>query len=166
MYYRPSLGDCNCRLTYDGRDDLLLNLDNNQLFSYVWLFDILHDSQETRYPLAAAFRSANRTRSACGMGPLGYPHMYNCLRVAYNCFLRLLALNFESLFECHECGPDVDSVIMDGIMMGSRQDLLPAYDMPEPGLVEIPEMPKDERVFVSDTRARKLLAPYTSPKKG
>jgi len=39
--YRPSTGDCSCRKVYDGRHDLILNLDNDHLFDYVWLFDLL-----------------------------------------------------------------------------------------------------------------------------
>ena len=58
-------------------------------FTYNWLFDILHDTQETRYPLAPAFQSASHSRSVWGLGPLSYPYMYSNLRVAYNCFLRL-----------------------------------------------------------------------------
>ena len=76
VYFRPTTGTCSCKYMYDGRDDLVLNLNNSNLYSYVWLFDILHDTQETRYPLAAAFRSANRTRSVCGLGPL-LQHEYN-----------------------------------------------------------------------------------------
>ena len=43
---------------------------NGNLYAYSWLFDILHNTQETRYTLAAAFRFSNRTRKICGCGPL------------------------------------------------------------------------------------------------
>jgi hypothetical protein len=159
-FYRPSLGDCSCYRSYDGASDLLLNLDNKHLFSYLWVYDILHDTQETRYPLAAAFRSANRTRTTCGLGPLG-AHCYNYLRVAYNCFLRLLDLDFTHLFDCDICGKDVDCVIMDGIMMGSRQDLVPNYDTSTPASTAvIPECSIADRVFLVNVASRKKLATY------
>ena len=164
-YFRPSLGDCSCAMSYDGANDLLLNLDNKHLFTYSWLFDILHDTQETRYPLAAAFRSANRTRTICGQGPLG-DHCYNLLRVSYNCFLRLLDFDFPQLFNCHHCGTDVECVIMDGIMMGSRQDLLPHFDRPEISKTIIPECSLDDRVFLNNATARRNLSAYAGLSRG
>ena len=109
-YYRPTTGKCSCRQYYDGRRELLLNLDNRRIFPYNWLFDILHDTQETRYLLAAAFRSANRTRTVCGQGPL-LKYEYDQLRVAYNCFLRLLDMDFELIYHCDTCKDNVDYII-------------------------------------------------------
>ena len=34
IYYRPVMGACKCRLHYDGRSDLLFNLDNKHIFSF------------------------------------------------------------------------------------------------------------------------------------
>ena len=58
---------CKIIVTYDEAPDLLLNVDNKHLLSYTWLFDILHDIQETRFPLAAAFRSTKQTRKVCSL---------------------------------------------------------------------------------------------------
>ena len=66
VYYRPTTGICGCRQEYDGRGDHLLYLDNANLFPYAWLFDILHNTHETRYPIQSAFRAMNKTRSVCG----------------------------------------------------------------------------------------------------
>jgi hypothetical protein len=127
--YRPTTGTkCNCTLTYDGQSDLLLNLDNRRLFYYGWLFDILHNTQQTRFPLAAAMRSSSRTRKACGLSNDTY---INHMRHAYNAFVRLLDLDYEELYSCKECGPNVECVIMDGIMMGCRQDLMPKFPTEE-----------------------------------
>jgi hypothetical protein len=165
LYYRPSNGKCSCKLDYDGRNDLLLNLNGKHLFSYAWLFDILHDTQETRYPLAAAFRSACRTRAVCGGNPLP-DSCYDLLRHAYNCFLRLLDLDFSELFECSKCGTDVDCVIMDGIMMGSRKDLVPDYNSPLADLPLIDECSISDRVFLTNVTARKKLASYAALERG
>ena len=51
----------------------------------------------------------------------------NHLRIAYNAFIRLLEFDYNDAFSCHTCGPNVDVVIMDGIMMGCRKDLIPLF---------------------------------------
>lgn len=38
VYYRPSFGRCGCKQEYDGQDELLLNVDNKNLFYYDFLF--------------------------------------------------------------------------------------------------------------------------------
>ena len=166
-YFRPTVGDCECQDMYDGREDLLLNLDNNTVYYYGWLADILHDTQETRYPLAAAFRSSNRTRNVCSMDETAQNgHWYNKLRKAYNVFIRLLDLDFPIIYECEECGEDVDTVIMDGIMMGSRKELMPHFQEDELLTKNIPECSIKDRVFVSTVQARKQLAKYAGFVKG
>ena len=89
------------------------------------MFNILSNTIETRYPLAAAFRSANRMRYMFGQEILK-SHMRDKLRCAYNCFLRLLAIDFKSCFKCNHCGDNVDTIIMDGIAMGCPKDRMPA----------------------------------------
>ena len=133
---------------------------------YNWLFDILHDTQETRYPLAAAFRSANRTRKVCGLKAL-LEYQYTNLRLAYNAFIRLLDLNFPELFQCPERGPDVDCVIMDGIIMGCRQAVMPpAGDRSLDNLAQIPECSISDRVLIANVNSRRKLAKYASIVKG
>ena len=88
VYYRPALGNCQCKQYYDGRSDLLLNLDNQHLYPYVWMIDILHKTLETQFTLHAQFRSARRTMIMCGQGNLQMN--YEDLRRAYNAFLCLL----------------------------------------------------------------------------
>lgn len=60
IYSRAANG-CSCRQYYDGRSDLILNLNNKHLYCYSWLFDILHNTRETRFPLHVAYRSAKFT---------------------------------------------------------------------------------------------------------
>ena len=119
VYYRPALGNCKCKQYYDGRSDLLLNLDNNHLYAYGWMLDILHNTQETRFPLHSAYRSARRTREMCKQYIITR-HDYDNMRKAYNAFIRLLNLNYEQMYDCTLCAPDYDKVIMDGLMMGKK----------------------------------------------
>ena len=61
IHYRPADG-CECKQFYDGCSDMLLNLDNKNIYPHLWLFDILHNTQETHFSLHGAYRSVNRTR--------------------------------------------------------------------------------------------------------
>ena len=74
-----------CKVDYDGSQHLLLNLDNQHLFCYTWLFGILCKTQETQFPLQAALRASISLREdiACSLQTTYY-QLYN----AYNCFTR------------------------------------------------------------------------------
>lgn len=81
--YRPT-ESCSCKLYYDGRDDLLLNLDNNHLFYYGWLFAILEGSCESPLPLHAAFRTSNNIKTKAQSTDVKYVQLYK----AYHRFTR------------------------------------------------------------------------------
>lgn len=49
LYYRLTEG-CDCKLYYDGQEDLLFNLDNKHLFYYGMLFQYLHLMIEGKNP--------------------------------------------------------------------------------------------------------------------
>ena len=164
MYYRPSLGDCICVQKYEGYNELILNLDNKNLFTYRWMMDILHNVQETRYPLAAAYRSAKRTRSMCGN--VATMPTYQLLRRAYNAFIRLLDLDIVQLYTCPICGTCPDTVIMDGIMMGCKTHLLSQFQHSSNSDVVIPEPAKTQRILVNKSVARDGLANYAGLKRG
>ena len=167
LYFRRAYDcDCDCIQYYDGRSDLILNLNNTHLYSYSWLFDILHNTQETRFPLHVAYRSAKRTRVVCGIKPPLTRHDYDNLRKAYNCFLRLLEIDFQGLFECPTCTNDVDTVVMDGIMMGCRKDLVPNFPKPKLPNMQIEECKIEERVFIRSPKTKKLLSKYAGRSKG
>ena len=60
----------------------------------------------------------------------------------------------------------MDCVIMDGIMMGSRQDLAPLYYSPSPPSTVIPECEMKDRVFLLNVAARKKLSAYAGLHRG
>ena len=125
------------------------------------MFDILHNTQETRYPLQAAFRSANRTREIVGQMKLK-KYMGEKLRFAYNSFIRLLDIDFQSLFKCKHCGDNPHTMIMDGIVMGCPKDKMPIMPVLPPlgNLPLIRECNLSDRVYITDNNTRKLLSAY------
>lgn len=165
IYYRPSDGDCQCVQQYDGRSHLLLNLDNSNLYSYIWLLEILNNTQETRYPLACAFRSANRTRSILGQLCMK-EYMRSKLREAYNSFIRLLHMDFEYMYECEVCGPEVETIVCDGIMSGCQKEQMPSFKIPAAPALEIPDCELANRVFINKATTRKQLEKYAGLNRG
>ena len=126
IHYRPAIG-CDCRQYYDGRRDLLFNLDNHNIYSYIWMFDILHNIQTNHFTLWGAYDSANKTRRVAFTDNIT-EYGYSRLRLAYNNFVRKLDLDYQDNYMCDDCGANPKYVVFDGLSMGGRQDLLPEYE--------------------------------------
>lgn len=109
IFYRPTHGgECNCRLFYDGQEDLLFNVDNKKLLYYGFLLQYLHIMVEGKNPLAAFQRSCERSFSAQS---LTKPIKVKLLRQAWNSFARLLDINWSDTFACPLCGPSPKVVV-------------------------------------------------------
>ena len=167
VYFRPTIGSCECIQPYDGNHDMVLNCDNANLFTWGWMYDIMHLTQETRLPIAALYRAVNRSReNAFGPEQKLKSHVESILRKAYNSFLRLLNLDFLNLFKCNVCKDDVRVVLMDGIQMGCQQDLMPPKPQRRRPANRIQEGDRAQRVYVTKPEARKFLATYAGYSKG
>ena len=164
IHYRPAVG-CLCRQHYDGRYQLLLNVDNYHVFPYTWLFDILHNTQSNHYTLYGAVAAVNQTRAVSDMGRLT-EHTYKKLRYAYNCFVRRLEFNYSSAYRCEVCGPNPKRVGMDGLCMGGRKDLLPFTTVEELPNVEVKGSTIEQQVFVRKKEVRNQLKQYANLDKG
>jgi hypothetical protein len=79
---------CSCTVTYDGQDDLLLNLNNKDLFDLDWLFSILDRANYSVCPLMTAFTTSQLARKRCADQSKRSALTYHRLRDAYNCFIR------------------------------------------------------------------------------
>ncbi|XP_070549698.1 uncharacterized protein [Ptychodera flava] len=85
--FRPTTGECQCRLYYDGQKDLLFNSNNCDFIHYGFLYTYLHLMLEARNP-AYAEKHATLTMSSVFL-PL------HKLRVAWNGFARLLDIDWS-----------------------------------------------------------------------
>ena len=160
IYYRPAVR-CKCKQYYDGRSDLLLNVDNIHIFPYIWLLDILHNTQSNNFTLYGAITSVNYTR-AVGSEDILTDHVYKKLRIAYNCFVRRLEFDYPSLYQCDKCGPNPKRVGMDDLVMGGRKDLLPDIHDSELPTVVVQGSKIDQQVFVRNEKVRHLLNQYAA----
>ena len=160
IYFRPAVR-CECKQYYDGRSDLLLNVDNIHIFPYIWLLDILHNTQSNNFTLYGAITSVNYTR-AVGSEDILTKNVYQKLRIAYNCFVRRLEFDYPSLYQCDKCGPNPKRVGMDGLVMGGRKDLLPDIHDSELPTVVVQGSKIDQQVFVRNEKVRHLLNQYAA----
>ena len=61
IHYQSAIG-CECQQYYERGSQFLCNLDSRNIYSYIWLYDILHNMQENHFSIHGAYRSANNTR--------------------------------------------------------------------------------------------------------
>ncbi|XP_070549105.1 uncharacterized protein [Ptychodera flava] len=157
--YRPSTVLCSCCLYYDGREDLLLNLNNHDFIHYGLLYSYLHLMMEGRNPLAAfhrAYAQKHATLSTTVHLPL------HKLRLAWNGFARLLDIDTNEAFRCDICDTTPDVVICDGTSIGLQKQLLQPFTHE----VDISDLPPitgtkhTDRVFIPSPRARKLILQF------
>ena len=120
--HRKAIG-CDCKLYYDGQENLLFNLDNHHLFYYNILFHYLHIMIEGRNPLAAFQRSLCCNHDSCDISKT---LSLKLLRAAWYSFSRLLDLHFGEIFQCAICKHLPDMVVCDGTSLGFRKDFLPS----------------------------------------
>lgn len=160
-YYRPSVGACDCTQEYDGRWNHILNVDGNNMVCYSLLFLILLSSKNTRFPLRCCESIIKDLRMDLGSVDPAIP--YTILRLSYNGFIRLLGgpnWDYAQLYTCEKCGPDVECVVMDGIMMGNRKDLTPDLPKPKKPTGKIREVPLSDRVYIDKPHVRTKLGAY------
>lgn len=125
IYYRPSLGSCDCKQAYDSQDDLLFNLDNRHLFYYGYLLQYLHLMLEGKNPLIAFLRASTRSFLVQSHTK---PVSIKLLRQAWNAFARLLCIDFVESFFCPICGPSPTTVICDGTLLDFQKDLMETFE--------------------------------------
>ena len=163
VYYRPTVDNsCDCKLYYDGLNDLLFNLNNREMFDLGCLFQYMHSSIEGKNPLAAAHRAYTRNHEVLSNTTNKMP--YKSLRLAWNGFARLLDIDYNSSFRCQHCGDNPDTIICDATFMGFRKDLLPAFAKQQASsrtTTPIVGSKHADRVFLNHKKSRDLLARIT-----
>ena len=166
VYFRPTVGNCDCRQDYKGSNHLIFNLDGVHLFGYEWLAHTLHNITESKMPLHASFRSVNRSRAFVNESPLKH-HMYRVYRMAYNAFIRCLtAVDNPWAFKCIKCpidGPEI--IIMDGTAISCKKDQMQTNIHIRHSIQEIPEHQASNRAMFTQA-IRKRLETYAGRFKG
>lgn len=163
LYYRPSLGPCDCRQDYDGQEELPFNFDGLHLFYYGYLFQYLHLMLEGKNPLTAFLRVSTHSFSPLS---LTKPVQVKSLRHAWNAFARLLNINYAEVFHCPICGPLPSTVICDGTLLGFCKDLLNSFgtsNSPRSNNTHEPVHGSNHsgRVMLKSKKGRELLLKYS-----
>ncbi|XP_066271346.1 uncharacterized protein [Branchiostoma lanceolatum] len=121
VYFRPTTGNCTCKLPYDGQEDLVFNFSNKAMYAYNMLTKYMHFMIENRTPLRGFHRACQRENNLSKTNLTSY----NTFLYAYNSFERLLNIDWTTSFQCPTCRTQPEVVIMDGITLGFRKDLIP-----------------------------------------
>ena len=122
IYFRPTIGEYKCKLSYDDQDDLVFNLDNRHLVFYRVMFQYLFSMVQTGSPLVSMHRHFSTTNAMMSnVEIIPFP----MLRKAWNAFVRLLDIDYSNAFVCQDCGMNPDIIICDGTDVGMKKDLIP-----------------------------------------
>ncbi|XP_077987997.1 uncharacterized protein LOC144442507 [Glandiceps talaboti] len=162
VFYRPSVGTCACKLYYDGRDDLLFNLNNKDIIHHSLLQSYLHLMCEGRNPLATFHRAYVKLHATYSTT---VPLPLHKLRIAWNGYSRLLSINYTDSFTCVKCGETPPVIICDGTSLGVNKVLLKQFLSEEDSTAtdEYPAMvgsKHEDRVYIPHAKARKLLLKF------
>ena len=87
-------------------------------------------------------------------------YSYHILQHAWNAYLRMVNIDYTSVFTCTVCKDNPDVVILDGITLGTSRDIPQAHFDYDENLQFLP-IPLSQRVFVTNKLVRKKLNEYT-----
>ena len=121
-YYRPSLGDCACFQTCQGKDYFLLNSRNTKIGSPVFLltFNLLLSSTWLFSKSGTSLRGFlaahnNRMISQYGAEQTELLPWHIFMSSIYLFWNEVLDLDLKKLFLCQNCGPKPEVLYMDGV---------------------------------------------------
>ena len=83
---------------------------------------------------------------------------YNTVYVAWNAFLRLMEINYPQCFSCPICKDSPDTIILDGVTLGTIRELPRESSFAETNISQY--VPISRRIWVSNPRVRKSLRTY------
>ncbi|KAI8496954.1 hypothetical protein Bbelb_256090 [Branchiostoma belcheri] len=155
VYFRPTTGNCDCRLPYDGQEDLLFNFSNKVMYSYSYLFAYLHNMMESQHSLRAYHRACQRTNKMSTTTQLTDRDRYDIFLYAYNAFERLIDIDWTTSFQCPTCGLQPKVIITDGITLRFMKDLIPEMQ-DEPPVINSGSR-HQQRVLIKDESTRATL---------
>ena len=84
---------------------------------------------------------------------------YHTMYLAWNAYLRLIDVNYNLSFSCPHCATTPETVIFDGVTLGTLKDL-PKDTPPTENHVTM-HIPIQDRVLISSPRVRTSLKQYT-----
>ena len=126
IYYRPTIGKCDCTQKYDGHYQFVLNFQNKLLMTYQLLMSMHHILMRTQTTPQSMIESLNATNR--DFGQLCQLDTATARR-AYYSFLRLFDVDYNDGHVCRQCTEQDKRVIMiDGLQMGFNTALDDVHD--------------------------------------
>ena len=141
IYYRPTIGSCNCRLPYDGEDDMVLEVggpgrtrqqngakSTATLVSLSLLFDFSLEFFETAQTMRGFYRSY-KAKCVYKYGMKEEEVIsWNKWRQACNIFWKdIFVMDLKKNYTCKSCGPRPHTLVVDGIALGIQTKQFKKY---------------------------------------
>ena len=109
----------------------------------------------------ADYNTANDLRLFSAGGHLMSIHIFHNLRVAFGGFLILLQMDYTDIYKCLLCESQPEVLICDGIMIGTKKEIISQYEKPPVPEQVINGSTINQSMFGLSPQARSLLAKYT-----
>ena len=130
-YFRKTLGSCDCKLLYNGSDDMLLSsstgaLKNRtlNLVTYSLLIDFINEFLKNGVTMRG-FYSSHQSKSIMkyGVAESDVISWYAWHKACVEFMSNIFEINEREAFSCLTCGPRPPILVIDGISMGIQQSL-------------------------------------------
>ena len=87
-------------------------------------------------------------------------YKYHVFQQAWNCYLKLVDIDYEAIFTCPVCKDTPAIIYLDGIAMGTTRQLPDLPSRVDEGQT-FPIIPLGERLFIANVTLRKMLNQYS-----
>ena len=138
LFFRPTTGNCKCRLGYNGEQDMLLvlgcspNIHKGKKAASLVSMSLLYDFSLEFFETGQTMRGFYRTYKAkCttkyGMDESELITWQVWLSACQKFWLEVVTMDLKTAYECVKCGKEPPNLIFDGIAMGFQVTLLEKF---------------------------------------
>ena len=158
VYFRPC-SSCDSKKCYDGKDDKLVCL-GTYAFGYDILQDYLNHFLTSATPMYHYYKTLMHNYVRKGAEKALDVLHYGKFRRACLDFFRMLDIDYESSFQCPECGPEPEAVVMDGICLGIQRQFMPLQCPGPSSSKPLSGSSFESRNFINNRACRELLKKF------
>ena len=180
IFYRRAIGDCNCIILYDGKDDMLLPVSHHKpkltkttgrrfgykvnVVSLSLLSDYANNFFKNGTPMIGFYKSyKSKCINKYGMEEDEIVSWVAWRSACVEFFKNILRINEREAFQCIDCGPRPKVLVIDGIAMGILKTELHKYkheivqELANKSKKEFEGSNFRDRMFIKQTKNRLLL---------
>ncbi|CAH1786457.1 unnamed protein product [Owenia fusiformis] len=157
---------CSADVVYDGCEDGLLNM-GSFIVTHQKLRSYLSAFEHSKIPLHSFYQTWVADMVSYGYIDFENVFLYNHFRSSWYAFLDLLELDYQEMFSCPKCGDTPNTIVCDGTSLSFRKDLFSWSTLQQnDGNAKKKGSVIQDRVFIDNVKARKLLKMFAQSKSG